>query len=154
MLQSKSQWLTGLLVTVIAGIVTLTQVTQAKTVLEVWKDPNCGCCHQWIKHVKAHGYAVKVHDTGNQQAQLTHHITPSMRSCHTATVNGYAIEGHVPAADIQRLLTDKPTAIGLSVPGMIIGTPGMDGPEYQGIKNPYQVLLMKKTGDYSIFSAY
>jgi hypothetical protein len=75
-------------------------------------------------------------------------------SCHTAKVNGYVIEGHVPAKEIHRLIKEKPTALGLSVPEMPIGTPGMDGPEYGGQIDPYNVLLVQRNGTASVYQAY
>ena len=77
-----------------------------------------------------------------------------LASCHTASVGGYVIEGHVPARDIQRLLTEKPTALGLAVPGMPIGSPGMDGEVYGGRRDPYQVLLVQKDGSTQVFQSY
>ena len=75
-------------------------------------------------------------------------------SCHTALVQGYVIEGHVPAADIRRLLKEKPKALGLAVPGMPIGSPGMDGPAYVGQRDPYKVLLIQKDGSVEVFNSY
>ncbi len=75
-------------------------------------------------------------------------------SCHTALVGGYVIEGHVPARDVQRLLKDKPRALGLAVPGMPVGSPGMDGSEYNGLKDPYDVLLVQRGGAASVFQSY
>jgi len=77
-----------------------------------------------------------------------------MGSCHTASVQGYALEGHVPATDIRRLLREKPQALGLAVPGMPVGSPGMDGAVYQGRKDPFKVFLLAKDGSSSVFQAY
>ena len=130
-----------------------TALAQAVTV-EVWKDPNCGCCHLWVEHLQAQGFKVQVRDVGNTAARKRLGMPEKLGSCHTATVGGYVIEGHVPAADIRRLLKERPVALGLSVPGMPIGSPGMDGPEYQGRKDAYDVLLGQKDGSPRSFQRY
>lgn len=128
--------------------------TPAKPVVEVWKDPNCGCCKDWIAHVEANGLSVKAHDTGNNPVRLKLGMPKSLGSCHTALVQGYVIEGHVPAREIQRLLKEKPAALGLAVPGMPVGSPGMDGPAYNGRKDPYDVLLVGRDGSSKVFQSY
>jgi len=128
-------------------------VAQAATV-QVWKDPNCGCCHLWVEHLQASGFKVEVRDVGNTAARKRLGMPEKLGSCHTATVGGYVIEGHVPAADIHRLLKERPVALGLSVPGMPIGSPGMDGPEYKGRKDAFDVLLVQKDGSSKSFQRY
>ncbi len=128
--------------------------TKDKPLLEVWKDPNCGCCQLWVEHLQANGFAVQVHDVGNTAARKRLGMPEKLGSCHTARVAGYVIEGHVPASDILRLLKEKPKALGLAVPGMPIGSPGMDGPEYKGRKDAYAVLLVQRDGSSSTFSRY
>jgi len=125
----------------------------AKT-MEVWKDPSCGCCKHWIEHLEKDGLKVTVYDTGNNGARARLHLPQKFASCHTALIQGYVIEGHVPAADIRRLLKERPTALGLAVPGMKIGSPGMDGPTYNGRHDPYDVLLVLKDGDSKVFSSH
>lgn len=122
--------------------------------MRVWKDPNCGCCKDWIAHVQASGFAVKVNETGNTAARARLGIAERFGSCHTAVVGGYVIEGHVPAADIRRLLAERPAAIGLAVPGMPVGSPGMDGPEYRGRRDAYDVLLLRADGTAAVFRRY
>lgn len=122
--------------------------------MDVWKDPNCGCCKDWIAHVEKHGFAVKVLDQGNTAARARLGMPQRYASCHTALVQRYVIEGHVPAADIQRLLREAPDALGLAVPGMPIGSPGMDGPAYRNRRDPYRVLLVRNDGSASVFSSY
>ena len=112
--------------------------------LEVWKDPNCGCCQDWIVHMQAHGFAVTVHDTGNTAVRAKLGLPVELGSCHTALVGGYVVEGHVPAADVHKLLRAKPKALGITAPGMPVGSPGMDGEVYGGRKDPYDVLLVTK----------
>jgi len=125
-----------------------------KPMVEVWKDPNCGCCKDWMSHLERNGFEVKAHDKDNTAARAAFGMPQALGSCHTAKVGGYVIEGHVPAADIQRLLASKPQALGLAVPGMPVGSPGMDGPIYGGRRDPYQVLLVKKDGSMEVFSRY
>lgn len=122
--------------------------------IEVWKDPNCGCCDDWITYVEANGFEVRAHNAGNQAARRRLGMPESLGSCHTALVGGYVIEGHVPAAEIHRLLQERPQALGLSVPGMPIGSPGMDGPIYGGRQDPYHVLLVQRDGSRRVFASY
>ena len=122
--------------------------------IEVWKDPNCGCCKDWVKHLEAAGFAVKVNDSDNNAARSRLGVDPKFGSCHTGLVGGYAIEGHVPAKDIKRLLTERPAAIGLAVPGMPVGSPGMDGPAYDNRREPFEVLLLTRDGGSQVFQRY
>jgi hypothetical protein len=142
---------------VLAGaalIAPLTAASQSKPLVEVWKSPTCGCCKDWIAHLEANGFAVKVNEVGNTGMRGRLGIPVQLGSCHTALVGGYAIEGHVPARDIQRLLAERPQAVGLAVPGMPIGSPGMDGPEYGGRRDRYDVLLVRKDGSSAVFATY
>jgi hypothetical protein len=107
-----------------------------------------------VNHLKENGFTVKVFDEGNTGARSKFGINKKYASCHTAFVAGYAIEGHVPAKDIKRLLKIKPSVLGLSVPGMPIGSPGMDGKEYNNRKDSFDVLLLKSDNSYKIFSSY
>ena len=109
--------------------------------VKVWKDPNCGCCTGWVEHLRKSGFAVAV----VEQADLTSikaeaGIPAELASCHTARIDGYVLEGHVPAAAIRRLLKERPEGIGLAVPGMPIGSPGMEG----GSPEVYAVILFGK----------
>ena len=126
------------------------QAIAAKPQVEVWKDPNCGCCEDWVSHLQKSGFAVRVFDDGNTAARKRLGIPDALGSCHT----GYALEGHVPAKDVQRLLREKPQAIGLAVPGMPVGSPGMDGAIYQGRKDPFDVLLVLPGGGTRIYQSY
>jgi hypothetical protein len=119
--------------------------------ITVYKDPSCGCCRNWIEHLIKHGYAVDAKDTpAMAEVKRTLGVPDALTSCHTAVVNGYLIEGHVPAADIARLLKQKPKVAGLAVPGMPMGSPGMEGPTQQH----YQVLSFDKSGKTRVFAAY
>jgi hypothetical protein len=122
--------------------------------VEVWKSPSCGCCQDWIRHMEAEGFAVRSVDTGNTAVRARLGIPVGLGSCHTARVAGYAIEGHVPAREVHRLLKEKPAAVGLAVPAMPIGSPGMDGPEYGSRRDPYDVLLVHRDGSSTVFQSY
>jgi Cu/Ag efflux protein CusF len=148
----RRRWLASAALLALTGF-ERTALAQATTV-QVWKDPNCGCCHLWVEHLQASGFKVEVRDVGNTAARKRLGMPEKLGSCHTASVGGYVIEGHVPAADIHRLLKERPVALGLSVPGMPIGSPGMDGPEYKGRKDAYDVLLVQKDGNTSRFQRY
>lgn len=124
------------------------------TPVEIWKDPNCGCCHDWITHMEANGFHFTVHDTGNNAVRARLGLPQKLGSCHTALVGGYLIEGHVPAADVRALLQQKPKALGLAVPGMPVGSPGMDGPAYGNRRDPYDVLLVARDGSTRVFKSY
>lgn len=125
----------------------------ARPIIEVWKSPSCGCCVKWVDHLKAAGFTVKIDDTaGNANMRARLGMPSRYGSCHTARVGGYVIEGHVPAADIQRLLKEKPDALGLAVPGMPLGSPGMETPD--GQTQPYEVLLVLRDGQTRIYRAY
>lgn len=126
----------------------------SELVADVWKDPNCGCCKVWVDHLKEAGITVRVFNTGNTGARARLGIPAKLGSCHTAKINGYVIEGHVPAADIQRLLREKPKAVGLAVPGMPLGSPGMDGPVYGNRVMAYDVLLVQADGSTSVYQSY
>lgn len=103
--------------------------TAGDATVTVYKSPTCGCCAKWVEHMQAHGYKVVVHDTEQMtpvKAELG--VPEGLASCHTATVGGYVVEGHVPAADVDRLLKERPTVAGIAVPGMPTGSPGMEVP--------------------------
>ena len=119
--------------------------------ITVYKDPGCSCCKSWIEHLVKHGYRVDAKDTpAMTEVKHTLGVPDALTACHTAVVNGYLIEGHVPAADIARLLKEKPKVAGLAVPGMPMGSPGMEGPR----KQHYQVLSFDKAGKTKIFASY
>ena len=118
--------------------------------MTVYKTPTCGCCAKWVEHVRAAGIKVKVLEVpSTAQARANAGIKEKYGSCHTGLINGYAIEGHVPVADILRLLKEKPKAKGLAVPGMPMGSPGMEGP----YKDAYSVLLLTEDGS-TVFQKY
>ena len=122
--------------------------------MDVWKSPSCGCCKDWVAHLEANGFSVRVHEVGNTDARARLRIPMALGSCHTASVGGYAVEGHVPAREIQRLLKERPQAIGLAVPGMPVGSPGMDGAAYGGRRDPYDVLLVLADRRTQVYQSY
>jgi hypothetical protein len=123
--------------------------------IDVWKSPTCGCCVDWIKHLEANGFTVNatnVPDSRHVRARFG--MPAKYASCHTGLTGGYVVEGHVPAREIKRLLREKPKALGVSVPGMPVGSPGMDGPSYGGMRDPYEVLLVLADGNARVFASY
>lgn len=120
-----------------------------KPTITVYKDPSCGCCKNWIAYLARHGYTVVSKDTPDM-TEIKHSlgVPAGLTACHTAVVNGYIVEGHVSAEDIDRLLAQKPTIAGIAVPGMPMSSPGMDGPRTQG----YQVISFDKTGHTKVFA--
>ena len=115
----------------------------APSAILVHKDPNCGCCSGWVHHLKDAGFAVTVEETTDLEPVKTRLGVPAdLAACHTAEVDGYVLEGHVPAAAVRRLLDKRPTAIGLAVPGMPVGSPGMEG----GVPQRYDVVVFGANG--------
>jgi len=116
---------------------------QTKPLVTVYKSPACGCCGEWVKHMTANGFRVDVKDVDDVMPIKRRSMVPdSLASCHTALVGGYAIEGHVPASDVWKLLRERPRVIGLSVPGMVVGSPGME----QGAPQPYSTIAFDERG--------
>jgi len=118
----------------------------------VYKDPSCGCCKQWVEHMRQNGFRVEAHDTSGVDGIKDGTGVPAgARSCHTGLVGGYAIEGHVPAEAVRRLLREHPADVaGLAVPGMVTGSPGMEGPNPQH----YDVVAFTKDGRTSVYEKY
>ena len=118
--------------------------------MEVYKTPTCGCCGKWVEHVKTAGFTPAVHELADLSGVKTKAGVPAnLQSCHTALVAGYVIEGHVPADVIQQLLRERPKIAGLAVPGMPIGSPGME----QGARtDPYEVIAFTKDGKTSTYA--
>ena len=121
--------------------------------VEVYKSPTCGCCSNWVEHLQAHGFTVRVTNVDDITAVKEKHRVPAaVESCHTALVGGYVVEGHVPATDIQRLLKERPAVAGIGVRGMPIGSPGM---EVEGVKpQPYSVLAFDESGQTQVFASH
>ncbi len=138
-----------------AGTVAQTRPGMAATALQkllVAKDPSCGCCTGWVDHMRAAGFPVEVIDTPNiDQVKARLNVPADLSSCHTAEIGGYVVEGHVPADAVGRLLAERPNARGLSVPGMPVGSPGM---EVDGApSDTYEVVMFGPAGR-TVFASY
>jgi len=121
--------------------------------ITVYKNPSCGCCGNWVKHLEKNGFIVDAIPTQNRQPiQAKMGVPRKKGACHTAIIDGYFIEGHVPAEDIKRLLTEKPNIAGLAVPGMPVGSPGMENPNYPA--KPYPVLAIDKQGHSTTYNVH
>jgi hypothetical protein len=142
-------WLLTGVMLVIGGVLISQQTSEAADVV-VYKSPTCGCCKEWISHLKENGYTVEVRNQRNMnpiKAELG--VPRHLQSCHTAKVGGYVVEGHVPADEIARLLKEKTQIKGLAVPGMPMGSPGMEGPR----KDAYDVLAFQENGKITIYAS-
>lgn len=125
----------------------------AAPVMTVYKSPTCGCCANWVDHVKAAGFTVQVHDVENMTEIKDEAGVPrGSRSCHTALIDGYTLEGHVPAEDIRRLLDERPKIAGLAVPGMPVGSPGMEVPGQAA--DEYEVIAYTVDGATSVYASH
>lgn len=123
----------------------------ANPVVTVYKDPSCGCCAKWVKHLSANGFVTIVHDSSDMDAIKKNMRVPTdLQSCHTAVVERYVIEGHVPAADIKKLLASKESVQGLAAPGMPMGSPGMEG----GTADHYDVIAFSTDGKKRVFARH
>jgi hypothetical protein len=119
--------------------------------ITVYKSPTCGCCSKWVRHLQDNGFEVEAINRKDMNSVKSEAGIPrQLASCHTAIIGGYVIEGHVPAVDIKRLLKERPDVAGLTVPGMPMGSPGMEGPR----QDKYEVLTFTKSGDTAVFRRY
>jgi hypothetical protein len=126
-------------------------VRAATNEMTVYKTSTCSCCSLWVTHLKDHGFQVRVQDVPNPaEYRRKHGVPENLSSCHTAIIEGYTIEGHVPAAEVQRLLKQRPKAVGLAVPGMPLGSPGMEAARSER----YAVLLVYADGTTSVYKEY
>ena len=142
-----------LLLAIVLAASSTTAIAAALPVVAVYKTPWCGCCKLWVDHLRKAGFTVEVHDVEDLDAEKDRMGVPAdKRSCHTAQVAGYYVEGHVPAADIKRLLKDKPKAEGLVLPGMPMGSPGMEMPD--GRTQPFAVELVDAKGQATVFARH
>jgi hypothetical protein len=117
----------------------------------VYKSATCGCCRNWVEHMRAHGFAMTTHDVDNiNQVKAEHRVPSEAASCHTAVVDGYVVEGHVPADAVQRLLRERPDVLGIAVPGMPIGSPGM---EMNGRQDSYSIVTFDDKGQVRLFES-
>lgn len=128
-------------------------LAQAAPLVEVYKSPTCGCCNDWIKHLQANGFTnIKAFDVGNAKKRAEVGMSLRYGSCHTALIDGYVVEGHVPAREIKRLLKERPKALGLAVPGMPLGSPGMEVDD--GRVDRYEVMLVQRDETATVFATY
>ena len=119
--------------------------------LVVYKTPTCGCCTKWVDHLQANGFKVVTqHRDDLTPLRQQHKVPQQVTSCHTALVGSYVVEGHVPAADVKKLLAEKPKVKGIGVPGMPIGSPGMEGPSPQR----YNTLAFTEDGKTTVFASH
>ena len=143
-----------MLIVLLAMLLGSPAVAATEDAIEVWKSATCECCVNWVKHLEANGFAVEVNaadPTMRDRIKRQAGIGEKLASCHTAKIDGYVVEGHVPAADIKRLIAERPDALGLTVPGMPVGSPGMEqGDETE----PYDTLLIKKDGNAEIYARH
>ena len=140
--------LAGTVITVASAGTGATPVTKP-VAIKVYKTPECGCCKAWVKHLRDNGFAVDTMDMPDLSlVKQKYGVKPALQSCHTAVVNGYVVEGHVPADVIARLLKDRPAITGLAVPGMPSGSPGMEG----ALKQPYEVLTFDRAGHSRVYA--
>lgn len=120
--------------------------------ISVWKTPSCGCCHEWVAHLRKSGFEVTTHDVEDTAPfRQQFGLNARFASCHTARLGNYVVEGHVPAKELRRLLREQPRALGLAVPGMPMGSPGM---EMGNTRDAYDVLLVLKDGSSRIYQSY
>ena len=125
----------------------------ALPIVEVYKSPTCGCCSKWVDHLRDAGFEVRTTEMRDlADLKASHGIPRHLESCHTALVAGYVLEGHVPATDIQRLLLERPAVRGLAVPGMPIGSPGMELPGRKA--EPYEVVAFDDAGRTEVFATH
>ena len=135
------------------SLIAASQQKAAGPLVEVFKTPTCGCCSQWVEHLRTNGFTVRTNDLNDlTEIKKARGVPDAVQSCHTAVVSGYVVEGHVPAADIQRMLKEKPAIAGIAVGGMPAGSPGMD---YPGTKaQPYNVMSFDKNGTTRVFAKH
>lgn len=147
-------WLSAaaLLVAIAVYGVLLTPVNNVYAgTVTVYKSPTCGCCKKWVTHLESEGFKVDAHNRNDMDSiKDKYGVASSYQSCHTALINGYVVEGHVPADDIKRLLKERPEIKGLSVPGMVMGSPGMGGRRV----GHYEVLAIDNQNQSIVFSNY
>ncbi|MDQ3077954.1 MAG: DUF411 domain-containing protein [Pseudomonadota bacterium] len=140
------------LFTSLAVVVMFVGTAAHAATMTVYKSPTCGCCAKWVEHVEKHGFEVKVVPTADMMAvKMKAGVPDDLYSCHTTMVGGYVVEGHVPAADIKRLLAQKPRARGIAVAGMPMGAPGMEHGDH---RQPYSTMLIGANGKASLFAKH
>ncbi len=135
---------------VLLVVATLRAQQSAMPTIDVARDPGCGCCLGWVAHLQRAGFKTTVVESADRLKNSK--VPPSARSCHTGTIAGYLVEGHVPAADIKRLLAERPKVLGIAAPGMPSGSPGMETPS--GAVSPYDVVSFDASGNTKVFASH
>lgn len=129
------------------------RTARSSSELAVYKSPTCGCCDAWVEHMKAAGFQARITEvTDTASVRSAQGVPTAFASCHTAVIGGYFLEGHVPAQDVRRLLAEGPDALGLAVPAMPLGSPGMETPD--GQREPYQTMLVLRGGGTRTFAEH
>ena len=149
-----SVFVTTVLIGAFAAASAQQKPVSSRTPIVVYKTPTCGCCSMWVEHMRQNGFQPTVHDVSAEQVRAVSKaagLRDEGTSCHTAKVGSYIVEGHVPAADVQRMLKEKPAIAGIAAPGMPVGSPGM---EVGGRKDPYTVIAFTKDGKSSVFAKH
>ena len=123
----------------------------AQRTATVYKDPTCGCCTKWVELLRGNGFSVTIRNI-SELDRSRYAVPPALRSCHTAIINGRMVEGHVPIADVERMLKQGSAVVGVAVPGMPIGSPGMEVPGTR--PQPFDVLAFDKAGNSRVFATY
>ena len=142
-----------LLMFIAGAVATIVGQQQERPTVEVYKSATCGCCSKWVEHLQANGFTV--HTTNREDLadfKAKHGVPRRVQSCHMAVVSGYVVEGHVPADDVHRLLKERPAIVGLAVPGMPIGSPGMEMPGRKA--QPFDVMAFGKDGQTRVFASH
>lgn len=143
LVNTRRSFLTATGAVLAIGILPVARAQSVLPLVTIYKNPACGCCGEWVKHMRANGFRVEVHEIVDvAPIRRKAGVPEALASCHTALVGGYAIEGHVPAGDIRRLLRERPKVKGLAVPGMVVGSPGME----QGPAQPYSTIAFDERG--------
>ena len=142
----------GVFALLVAGLLSWYTPSAAKAgVVTVYKNPSCGCCGAWVDHMRAAGFELEIHDLTDLQAiKAEHGISANLGSCHTALLGGYVVEGHVPADLVQKMLDENPDIAGLAVPGMVVGSPGMEVPGQPA--QPYDVIAFDASGRTAVYA--
>lgn len=135
----------------VAGTVGMqAQPKPSRVAVTVYKTPTCGCCSKWVEHMKGNGFDVKAIDLESvDHVKRANGVPGNMESCHTALVGGYVVEGHVPAASVQRMLREKPAIAGIAAPGMPVGSPGMEIPNVK--PEAFSVMAFDKAGNSTVY---
>ncbi|MBU1326342.1 MAG: DUF411 domain-containing protein [Caulobacteraceae bacterium] len=128
-------------------------ISRTSSELAVYKTPTCGCCTAWVDYMRSAGFEARITELPSlRSTRSTQGVPEALASCHTALIGGYVLEGHVPAEDVRRLLAERPNAVGLAVPAMPLGSPGMETPD--GRREPYETLLILEGGGTRVFARH